>query len=160
MAVITQNAFKSFYYRLVKVLPINNMSSTLYSHDLLPGDHKDAIDALDTQKKKVEYFLDRVIKPGVEIGYTGQFDEMLKVMENSDDPPVKFLAGEIKKFISEEKSSLLNVSHHGHFGNLPSLLAEGIYLLIIPALMFQKTAPKLLNAVYPVGVTTYWCYFS
>ena len=61
----------------------------LYSHNLLPGDHKDNIDALDTQKKKAEYFLDHMIKPGVEIGYTGQFDEMLRVMEDSDDPPLQ-----------------------------------------------------------------------
>ena len=86
----------------------------------------------------MEYFLDRVIKPDVEIEYTGQFDEMLKVLENSDDPPVKFLAGEIKKFFNEEKSSSLNVSHHGHFGNLPSLLAAGIY----PSANVSKRQPQ------------------
>jgi len=115
-----EDTFKKFYVKLVKVLPINNISSDLYSHNLLPGDHKARIDGLDTPKQKAEYFLDHVIKPGVEIGYTGQFDEMLKVMENSDDPPVKFLAGEIKKYINskENVSSLLNVSK-GHFGVLP-----------------------------------------
>ena len=39
----------------------------------------------------------------MEIGYTGQFVEMLKVMENSDDPPMKFLAEEIKKYLRSSK---------------------------------------------------------
>ena len=96
-------AFKEFYTKLVKVLPMNNISSDLYSHDLLPGDHKAKIKALDTQKEKAEYFLDHVIEPGMAIGYTGQFVEMLKVMENSDDPPVKFLVEEIKKYLKSSK---------------------------------------------------------
>jgi len=119
MAVMALNAFKEFYSRLVKVLPMSSISSDLYSHDLLPGDHKDTINALDTQKKKAEYFLDHVIKPGLEIGYTGQFDEILKVMDSSNDPPVKFLVGRIKKFISEETSLVMDVSR-GHFGTLPT----------------------------------------
>ena len=115
-------AFRDFYSKLVKVLPMNSISD-LYSHNLLPGDHKERIDALNTQKQKAEYFLDRVIKPGVEIGYTGQFDEMLKVMENSDDPPVRFLATEIKKFTSSVTSSKettsLNVARGpGRFSSL------------------------------------------
>lgn len=67
---------------------------------LLPGDHKSSIDALDTQKQKAEYFLDHVIKPGLEVGYTEQFDKMLNVMETSDDPTVNFVADEIRKFIA------------------------------------------------------------
>ena len=103
------------------MLPMDNISSDLYSNDLLPGDYKAKIEAMDTQRRKAEYFLDHVIKPGMEIGYTGQFDEMLKVMGKSDNPPVKFLAGKIKEFMrSEEKtSSLLNVSC-GRFGVLPA----------------------------------------
>jgi len=126
-------AFKEFYSKLVKVLPMDDISD-LYSNDLLPGDNKAKIEALDTQRRKAEYFLDHVIKPGMEIGYTGQFDEMLKVMDNSEHPPVKFLIGKIKDFIKSEEKSLLeapqdkpqdetslllNVSY-GRFGVLPS----------------------------------------
>ena len=98
---IEEIAFKEFYVKLVKVLPMGSMPQ-FYSRNLLPGDHKDKIDTLATRKEKGEYFLDHVIKPGVEIGYTGQFYEMLRVMENSDDPPVKFLAGEIRKFVNKD----------------------------------------------------------
>ena len=62
---IKLKAFKEFYSKLVKVLPMDNISSDLYSHDLLPGDNKARIEALDTQKQKAEYFLDKVIKPGM-----------------------------------------------------------------------------------------------
>ena len=93
-------AFQKFYPKLLIVLPINSMLTEFYSHGLLPGDHKANIDALDTRKRKVEYFLDYVIKPGLEVGYTGQFDNMLKIMETNDDPAVKFVAKEIREFVS------------------------------------------------------------
>ena len=89
-----ERAFQAFYPKLLNVLLINNILTDFYSHGLLPGDHK-AI----TQKRKVEYFLDYVIKPGLKVGYTGQFDKMLRVMETSDDPAVKFVAEEMRKFI-------------------------------------------------------------
>ena len=71
---MADSAFQKFYPKLLKVLPISSMLTEFYSHGLLPGDHKANIDALDTQKRKAEYFLDYVIKPGLEVGYTGQFD--------------------------------------------------------------------------------------
>jgi len=73
MAVHNEFRDLEFYSKLVKVLPISNISSVLYSRDL-PGNQKDNIHALDTQKKKVEYFLDHVIKPGLEIEYSGKFE--------------------------------------------------------------------------------------
>ena len=52
-----------------------------------------------TDKEKAQYFLDKVIKPGLQIDYTKQFDEMLLIMQNSDDPPVKYLGNEVVKFM-------------------------------------------------------------
>ena len=88
--------FRKFYAKLSKVLPVNDILTEFYSCGLLRGDHKANIEALDTQKKKAEYFLDYVIKPGIEVGYMGQFDEMIKIMETSGDPAAKFVAGEIR----------------------------------------------------------------
>ena len=79
----------------------------LYSDKLLSGNHKDCIDSLATGKEKTEYFLDKVIKPGLEINYTKLFDEMLRVMESSDDPTVNYLVNEIHKFsITSSMSSV------------------------------------------------------
>ena len=102
------DVFKKFYSELTKVLPmiINILVTTFYSSKLLSGDHKSCIDSLPTNKKKAEYFLDEVIKPGLEIKYTEQFDEMLKVMANSDDPAVKYLVDEMHKFVSTSVSSV------------------------------------------------------
>ena len=108
MAETAERAFQKFYPKLSEVLPISSILTDFYSHGLLPGDHKANIDALDTQKRKAEYFLDYVIKPGLKVGYTGQFDKMLRVMETSDDPAVQFVVGEIgeiRKFVSFSEMS-------------------------------------------------------
>ena len=96
----TLDIFKKFYPELTEVLPmvITSLVTKLYSDKLLSGNHKDCIDSLTTGKEKTEYFLDKVIKPGLEINYTKLFDEMLRVMESSDDPTVNYLVNEIHKF--------------------------------------------------------------
>ena len=101
------DVFKKFYSKLTKVLPmiINNLVTTLYSDKLLSGDHKECIDSLSTTKEKTEYFLDKVIKPGLEIKYTKQFDEMLRVMRTSDDPAVNYLVDEIQIFAVDQKQA-------------------------------------------------------
>ena len=96
----TVDVFKQFYSELTKVLPmiITTLVTKLYSNKLLSGDQKSTIDSLATTKEKAVYFLDEVIKPGLEINYTKLFDEMLRVMESSDDPTVNYLVNEIHKF--------------------------------------------------------------
>ena len=98
--VNTLDVFKKFYLELTEVLPmiITSLVTKLYSHNLLSDNHKDFIDSLATSKDKTEYFLDKVIKPGLPIKYTNFFDEMLRVMESSDDPTVNYLIDEIHKF--------------------------------------------------------------
>ena len=85
---------------------INNLVTTLYSRELLSGNHKGCIDSLLTTKEKTEYFLDKVIKPGLEIEYTKQFDEMLRMMRASDDSAVNYLVDKMQKFISATMSSV------------------------------------------------------
>ena len=94
--------FKKFYSEFTKVLPmiINNLVTKLYSDKLLSGDHKRRIDSLPTDEDKTEYFLDKVIKPSLEIKYTKLFDGMLGVMMTSDDSTINYLISEIQKFIS------------------------------------------------------------
>ena len=109
------NVFKKFYLELTKVLPmiINSLVTKLYSDKLLSGDQKSSIDSLATSKEKTVYFLDEVIKPGLEISYTKLFDEMLRVMKSSDDPTVNYLVNEIHKFSTSS--------------SMPSAQAKGNY---------------------------------
>ena len=94
------DVFKKFYSELTKVLPmiINNLVTTLYSDKLLSGDQKNRIDSLPTDEVKAEYFLNKVIKPGLEIKYTKLYNGMLEVMRTSDDPAVNYLVDEMQKF--------------------------------------------------------------
>ena len=109
------DVFKKFYSKLTKVLPmiINSLVTKLYSDKLLSGDQKSSIDSLASSKEKTVYFLDEVIKPGLEIHYTKLFDEMLRVMESSDDPTVNYLVNEIYKFSTSS--------------SMPSAQAKGNY---------------------------------
>ena len=99
------DVFKKFYSELTKVLPmiINNLVTTLYSNELLSGDKKGLIDSLSTDNEKTEYLLDKVIRPGLEIKYTEQFDEMFRMMRTSDNPAVNYLIDMIDKFSSTPK---------------------------------------------------------
>ena len=97
--------FKQFYDRLVITLPMNDVLfiAELYSHDLLPDIIKDRVKTLASSESKASYFLDHVIKPSVTVGVGSSFDELLKVMEDSDYQSVKVLARVIRRSLSKEE---------------------------------------------------------
>ena len=108
MATNRKDVFKEFYPKLLEIIPISHLITQFYSRTLLSHDHKGKLDAMGTDKEKADYFLDKVIKPGLQIDYTKQFDEMLLIMQNSDDPPVKYLADEIMKCMKPFESRTEN----------------------------------------------------
>ena len=61
-----------------------------------------------------------MIKPGVEINYTKLFDEMLRVMESSDDPTVNYLVKEIQKFSTSSSMSSVDQATRskGNYGGI------------------------------------------
>ena len=91
-----KRAFIAFYAKLTETLPMNLLAE-LYANGLLPGNLKTAVESLSTNKEKAHYFLDRVIKPSLNIGYIGQFNKMITFMESSDDPVVNYLAKQIQE---------------------------------------------------------------
>ena len=103
------DVFKKFYSELTEVLPtiIKNLVTKLYSDKLLSEDHKSNIAALTGEKEKTEYFLDKVIKPSLKIGYTELFDEVLKLMKASDDRTVMYLVKKISDFKSAAVKGVL-----------------------------------------------------
>ena len=113
------DVFKKFYSELTKVLPmiIINLVTTLYSNELLSSDNKGCIDSLLTNKEKTEYFLDKVVRSGLEIEYTEQFDEMLRVMRASDNPAVNYLIDMIDKFSSTTKGLCVDQKQAASRGN-------------------------------------------
>ena len=93
----TEDIFKEFYPQLLEVLPVDCLISQFISKKLLSSAHKGKLQEMSTNSGRKKYFLDKVIEPGVKIRYKDQFDEMLALMEKSDDPPVKFLADKMMK---------------------------------------------------------------
>ena len=95
------DTYKKFYPSLQEILPVDVLSTQFFAKGLLSNGHKEKLDGLSAtravNKEKAKFFLDEVIAPGLKIGYMQQFDEMLVIMTNSDEPPVKFLASEIIK---------------------------------------------------------------
>ena len=106
----SMEVFKKFYSEFTKVLPMisNDLVTKLYSDKLLSGNHKRRIDSLPTDEEKTEYFLNKVIKPGLEIKYTKLFDGMLGVMTMSDDSTINYLVDEIQKFQLGASGSLMD----------------------------------------------------
>jgi len=94
----TYKAFTKFYAKLTKALPMDDLLDEFYANRLLPDDHKAKIESLRTRKEKAQYFLDEIIKRGLSIGYTKQFNEMINVMESSNDPVLKNLSKQIQEY--------------------------------------------------------------
>ena len=105
---------------------INNLVTDMYSTELLSGGHMRRIDSLPTDEEKTEYFLSKVIKPGLEIKYIKQFDEMLRLMKTSDDCTITYLVDEIQKFKAGSAQAAVNPT--ALVGEMQAM-AKGYYLL-------------------------------
>ena len=101
----TKRVFTEFYAKLTEALPIKDLETELYVNKLLTDYHKAQVHSLTTKKEKARYFLDEVIKPGLNIGYTEKFNKMMSVLESSDDPMVKFLTKQIQKSLDDLPST-------------------------------------------------------
>ncbi|XP_065898529.1 NACHT, LRR and PYD domains-containing protein 3-like isoform X2 [Dysidea avara] len=92
--VSTSKVFQLFYAKLVKTLPMDDavFIAELFSANLLPGDVKDFVESKPSRAIKASYFLDHMIKLSVMTGAGRSFDDLIKVMENSEYDSVKELA--------------------------------------------------------------------
>ena len=90
----TSKVFQHFYAKLVKTLPMDDavFIAELFSANLLPDDVKDVVESKPSQASKASYFLDHMIKPSVMTGVGRSFDDLIKVMEDSEYDGVKELA--------------------------------------------------------------------
>ena len=102
---VVKRAFTKFYNKLTEALPMDDLLAEFSASKLLSGNHKNTLESLSTQKEKTQYFLDEVINPGLNIGYTGQFNKMINVMESSDDPVVKYLVKQIQEYVLDVSPS-------------------------------------------------------
>ena len=99
----TSKVFQQFYFKLVRKLPMDDslFSAQLVTCGLLPGDLKQKIKAKETPADKATCFLDHRISSDVSIGNLTTFNELLNVMEDSDNDSLKVLAEDIKTALKE-----------------------------------------------------------
>ena len=90
-----KTVFQKFYAELITALPISDLLPEFFANDLLSGDLKAKIESRSTPKEQTEYFLDEVIRRGLDIGYTEQFNKMIIIMGSSSDHVTRFLAKQI-----------------------------------------------------------------
>ena len=104
----TSKVFQHFYAKLVKMLPMDDavFIAELFSANLLPGNVKDQVKSMSTPADKATHLLDHVIQPSVMTGVGSSFDDLIKVMEDSEYDGVKELGGIIR---SKLKNPLKNV---------------------------------------------------
>ena len=100
-----KRAVKRCYLNLLELLPINRLVERLYSRALLSIDRKSEIDGLPSPKEKTRHFLDAILIPGLNVDYTGHFDEMVSMMKESDDVLVKCLVEKLIPDISTTPSA-------------------------------------------------------
>ena len=103
MAEVYKQIYEKFYLKLVNLLPMNNVIfiAKLSAKDLLPGDIQTKLLSFVPSADKSSYFLDRVIKPALDAGYTEGFDKLLEIMENSEYFHVKATAAKITSDIAK-----------------------------------------------------------
>jgi len=80
-----KKAIQKCYPNLLQLLPISELIERFYSLELLSHDRKSKLDSLTSPEGKIKYFLDEMLIPGLNIGYTGHFDAMITMMKESDD---------------------------------------------------------------------------
>ena len=97
-----ERAVKNCYPNLVKLLPISELVDHLYCRELLSNNRKTKLDSFTSREEKIRCFLDEILIPGLNINYKGHFDEMVTMMEGSDDVLTRCL---VKNLISPDSAS-------------------------------------------------------
>ena len=101
-----KEAYERFYPDLLKSLPMADpqFHESLEKRKLFSGDLLEEVKAKDTEARKAAHFLQNAINHSLKIDNTEPFDNLLEVMESSDNGDCKSLAKEIKTYLSKEQS--------------------------------------------------------
>ena len=101
-----KEAYERFYPDLLKSLPMADpqFHDSLEKRKLFSGDLLEEVKAKDTEARKAAHFLQNVINHSLNIDNTEPFDNLLEVMENSDNGVCQRLAKGIKTYLSKKQS--------------------------------------------------------
>ena len=84
------------FSKLTKSFPIDGLLADLYSKMVIDDGQKEAIQKKDLRKEKVSYLFSEVITPELDSGIHTKYDNLIKVMEDSDDTTAHHLARVLK----------------------------------------------------------------
>ena len=84
------------YAQLTRSFPIDGLVPDLYSKKVISDVQKEHIEKEKYKMGKVSFLFDEVIKPELVIGISTKYDNLIKVMEDSDDSTAVCLAGLLK----------------------------------------------------------------
>ena len=103
-----KEAYERFYPDLLTSLPMEDPQFylELEKKRLFFGDFSEEVKAKDTEARKAAHFLQNAINHSLKIDNTEPFDNLLEVMENSDNGVCQSLAKEIKTYLINKKQSL------------------------------------------------------
>ena len=101
-----KDVYERFYPHLLKSLPMEDTDfhKNLEKKKLFFGDLSEEVKAKDTEARKAAHFLQNAINHSLKIDNTEPFDNLLEVMENSDNGVCQSLAKEIKTYLSKKQS--------------------------------------------------------
>ena len=91
--------FERYYTALVFSLPIKDADFMyeLLKNDLLCPDFNSKLESLTVHSERSSYFLDNIIKPGIEVDNSRCFVSLLTAMKRNKHDNVKDLATKIEK---------------------------------------------------------------
>ena len=109
-----KEAYGRFYPDLLKCLPMadTHFHEELENKNLLTADLSEEMQTKDTEAQKAAHFLQNAIDRLLQINNTEPFDDLLEVMENSDNENCKSLAKNIKVYLSEQQSARSNITNN------------------------------------------------
>ena len=118
-----KKAVRECYSDFKNVLPINKLVEYFYTRNLLSVDHKEKFDGLTSRKDKIVYFLDEILIPGLSIGFTEHFDNMVTMMKESDDMLANRLAEKLIDVLDDSASNTASNST-GSSSSTPSTTSD------------------------------------
>ena len=86
------------YHELI-ILPINSMLGKLFSKEIITLEEKKQIKANPVESDRMEYFLDNIIIPSLEVNVDMKFRKFLEVMKESGDLTLISMAAKLGKQI-------------------------------------------------------------
>ena len=83
-------------------LPINLILQELYKKKVILSRQMETIEAKSLQSDRMEYFLDKIILPSLEMEISTHFNRFLEVMENSDDDKLTSMVLKLGMYIANK----------------------------------------------------------